>query len=138
MLPKGIRQNNPGNIERNSINWKGLSVEQPDGRFCSFVTPEYGIRAMVRILMTYHSRGTDTVEEIISTWAPKHENPLKNYINFVCSHMFIKPDEPIDINDPNDVIPLLEAIVKFENGIQPYEPEVFETAYYMALGKDKP
>lgn len=139
-IPKGIRLNNPGNIERTGIKWQGLAAEQPDARFCCFTDPVYGIRAMVRILMTYNGRGTDTIREIISTWAPKQEkaNPTESYIDFVASETLIGEDEPVDIDNPHDMIPILEAIVRFENGQQPYPYETFETAYYLATGKEKP
>lgn len=136
--PLGIRLNNPGNIVRNGIKWKGMDKDQPHPRFCRFTDPVHGIRAMIRILMTYNGRGIDTVPEIISAWAPKHENPLESYIDFICSEMFVKPDKIINIDDPRDVIPLCQSIVRFENGQNPYDYETFETAYYLATGKEKP
>lgn len=134
--PRGIRLNNPGNIKRNHIKWQGMSDIQPDPVFCSFRSPEYGIRAMVKILMTYNGRGIDTIREIVSSWAPKFENPLENYINFVSDKTLTKPDEPLDIENPHDIIPVLKAIVHFENGQQPYEPNVYTKAYFMAKGEE--
>lgn len=54
-IPRGIRNNNPGNI-RHSDQWKGLTPEQPDPDFCTFSTPEYGIRAMGVILLNYQRK----------------------------------------------------------------------------------
>ena len=50
--PRGIRNNNPGNIEHNGTNWQGMDNPPHDGRFIRFVTPQYGIRAMARVLTT--------------------------------------------------------------------------------------
>lgn len=45
--PRGIRNNNPGNIRWGS-DWKGLKKDgkQQDPSFCIFKTPEYGNRIM--------------------------------------------------------------------------------------------
>ena len=70
-LPRGIRNNNPGNLEMGSP-WQGLTKTPQDNRFCSFITPAYGIRALAVTLITYHDKrkaknGTriDTVREVI-------------------------------------------------------------------------
>ena len=52
---RGFRNHNPGNI-RHGDRWKGLSKGQPDPAFCTFVSPEYGIRAMGRSLLNYRRR----------------------------------------------------------------------------------
>ena len=51
LLPRGIRNNNPGNIKLGT-NWDGLSDEQNDDVFCQFKEPVWGIRALMRILLT--------------------------------------------------------------------------------------
>lgn len=62
--PRGIRNNNPGNI-RWGDDWKGLvpKDQRTDKSFCQFTTPEYGIRAMIIILRNYQRKyGLDTVK----------------------------------------------------------------------------
>ncbi len=51
-LPRGVRNNNPGNI-RLGIAWNGLAPEQTDPDFCQFITPQFGIRALCIVLLTY-------------------------------------------------------------------------------------
>lgn len=53
-LPRGIRNNNPGNIRWGS-DWQGLisEEERTDKSFCQFQDPVYGLRAMVKIIFTY-------------------------------------------------------------------------------------
>lgn len=46
--PRGIRNNNPGNIRRNGDPWQGLAETQGDKEFFTFTTPVYGIRALAR------------------------------------------------------------------------------------------
>ena len=56
-IPRGIRNNNPGNIRWSNDQWKGLipKDQASDKAFCVFRSPEYGIRAMARILRKYTS-----------------------------------------------------------------------------------
>lgn len=51
-IARGERNNNPGNI-RHGSKWQGLSAEQTDKDFCQFISPEYGIRAIYKLLQTY-------------------------------------------------------------------------------------
>ena len=120
--PRGIRNNNPGNIERSGVTWKGMSPDQSsDSRFIVFSSPEYGIRAMARVLKNYMAQGYNTVQKIINRWAPPIENDTGSYVRAVASHLGVDPTMPINV----DYIPLLiEAIIQHENGQQPYSTEV--------------
>ena len=44
-VPRGTRNNNPGNIRHSADAWKGMNVEQLDDSFVQFETPHFGIRA---------------------------------------------------------------------------------------------
>ena len=116
MEPRGIRNNNPGNIrfsERND--WVGQS--HSDGSFCVFTHSGYGIRAMTKLLLNYRKRGKNTVKEIIKTWAPASENDTKSYIKSVAKRVGISPD---DVLDDSHMPGLVAAIIHHENGKQPY------------------
>ncbi|MFI3272941.1 MAG: structural protein, partial [Pseudomonadota bacterium] len=54
-MPRGIRNHNPGNI-RHGDDWQGLRDTQTDKNFCQFVSPEFGIRALARVLMNYEKK----------------------------------------------------------------------------------
>lgn len=121
-LPRGIRNNNPGNIERNSIKWKGMSENQSDSRFVVFESPEYGIRALCRILRTYQSRyDLRTINEIINRYAPSGENYTENYIAFVEKETGYSQNKVLDLSNNDVIMKLVKAIIKFENGQQPYD-----------------
>ena len=77
---RGISNNNPGNLEYSKTNpWVGQTGD--DGRFAKFETPEHGIRALGRNLMSYQRQGIDTVSEIINRWAPPTDkNDTMSYI----------------------------------------------------------
>lgn len=140
---RGLRNNNPGNIDYHPSNqWQGLDKDKPsDGRFCRFVSPEYGIRAMARLILNYTKRdglpgvgghGIDTVEEIINRWAPPNENVTSAYVEQVAKALGVKPDTPINIADRAVMLLLVESIIKHENGIQPYSAELLLTGIDMA------
>jgi len=124
---RGIRNNNPGNI-RWGDEWKGLVPEgqRTDKSFCQFKAPEFGIRAMIIILRNYQSKyGLKTITGIIKRWAPPNENDTQAYIRSVAQATGTDADKPIDLTDSRKLFPLLQAIIKHENGTQPYEYDVF-------------
>lgn len=118
-LPRGIRNNNAGNLENNGIDWVGLSPVQTDSRFYQFTEPKYGIRALARVLKNYQNlHGINTVQGIINRWAPQHENNTGSYVAHVSSVLGVQKDQPINIEAY--LVPLTEAIILHENGVQPY------------------
>lgn len=124
---RGIRNNNPGNI-RWGDEWKGLvpEAQRTDKAFCQFKAPEFGIRAMIIILRNYQSKyGLKTITGIIKRWAPPNENDTQAYIRSVAQATGTDSDKPIDLTDSRKLFPLLQAIIKHENGTQPYEYDVF-------------
>lgn len=120
--PRGIRNNNPGNIVRSGVAWVGMSPDQSsDSRFIVFTAPEYGIRAMARVLNNYIANGYDTVQEIINRWAPPIENDTGSYVRSVATKLGLDPLSPVNTSH---VPALIEAIILHENGEQPYPPDV--------------
>lgn len=113
-LPRGIRNNNPGNI-RHGDNWVGMADTQKDKSFVTFVDAKYGIRAMVKVFRSYRNRGVVTLGGIISTWAPSNENDTEAYIKaaekstgWSRSHVVAESE--------GDYQTLIKAIIKRENG----------------------
>lgn len=84
--PRGLRNNNPLNIRRSNDKWQGLSAAQEDKEFFQFLCAAYGWRAAFVILTRsyYAKRGINTIEGIISRWAPSNENNTEGYIRRVC------------------------------------------------------
>jgi hypothetical protein len=71
--PRGIRNNNPGNI--NFAHQAGAKLEDgPGGRFAVFATMEEGISALARQIHLFVGRGINTVNAIISKYAPPSDN----------------------------------------------------------------
>ena len=133
-VSRGIRNNNPGNI-RWGDEWQGLvpKAQRTDKSFCQFVKPEYGIRAMIIILRNYQRKhGLNTVTGIIKRWAPPNENNTQAYINSVVQATGVTPDPRIDTSDSRFMMKLLQAIIKHENGSQPYGFDTFVRAVELA------
>lgn len=121
-LPRGIRNNNPGNIERTSVRWKGMAADQSaDSRFIVFTAPQWGIRAIARILLGDWREGQDTIASLIHEWAPPFENDTDAYVHAVGRACGVNPYEPCHI--PSLLPKMIPAIIKHENGMQPYTPE---------------
>lgn len=116
MTARGIRNNNPGNIRRTKDKWQGMADDQPDPDFVSFKSPEFGIRALVRVLLRYQDRGLDTVGEIIGTYAPPNENDTDAYVKAVCRSCGVLPEDKLDLDSVEVMLPLVKAIIKHETG----------------------
>ncbi|EPN6932282.1 hypothetical protein ACT2YA_001945 [Klebsiella variicola] len=132
--PRGVRNNNPGNLEASSSNpWIGQTGS--DGRFAKFETPEHGIRALGRNLISYQRQGIDTVGEVINRWAPPSDNnDTAAYIKAVCAQLGVTANQPLDASNPDTLQALCAAIIKHENGSQPYSQDQLSTGVSAALG----
>lgn len=126
-MVRGIRNNNPGNIRYNkSINWKGQKGPDDDG-YLIFQNSLMGIRALTLLIKNYNRiYGLNTIRKIISRWAPTNENDTESYIKSV-SKALNYPDN-VGLNFETQMLPLVKAIIKHENGIQPYEDDLIEQA----------
>lgn len=132
--PRGVRNNNPGNLEASSSNpWVGQTGS--DGRFAKFETPEHGIRALGRNLISYQRQGIDTVSDIINRWAPPSDNNNTDaYIKAVCAQLGVTPDQQLDASNPDTLKALCAAIIQHENGSQPYSDQQLATGVSAAIG----
>ena len=128
---RGERNNNPGNI-RHGSKWQGLSAQQTYKDFCQFVSPEYGIRAIYKLLQTYQKKyELNTVESIIDRYAPPNENNTAGYINRAAKDIGVSVNAPINVSSKPVAIALATAIVGVELGYQPYSQKVFEDAWLL-------
>lgn len=126
--PRGLRNNNPGNIVRTKDAWKGMSADQSaDNRFVVFDAPVWGLRALARILRGYIAGGNTSIAQIISKWAPTNENNTQAYINAVSASMGISPFADVGLDDYS-MSKLMAAIVQHENGQQPFDSNTFYQA----------
>lgn len=134
-IPRGIRNNNPGNIRKGKTTWLG-EVSGADKEFCTFETALYGLRALAKLLLNYSERyRLNTCRGIISRFAPASENNTKAYVKAVAGHLGLEPDEPFEVK--KKLLPLMQAIIAHENGASyagHYSQGELEKAIAMAGG----
>lgn len=115
-MVRGIRNNNPGNIDRNTTKWLGMADKQTDARFIVFKEMKYGCRAILKLLSTYYNKyNLYTVKDIISRWAPSTENDTSAYYKKVAKDLGVDPKEKL-IFTKDIYIALGKAITFYECG----------------------
>ena len=118
MTPRGIRNNNPGNIRITKDRWKGLSLVQADREFFQFTKMKWGYRALLRTLQNYRRRhGCQSIKDFISRWAPATENRTGNYIAAVCKKLQVPSTYCPDVDDRGTMCAMAAAISEVENGV---------------------
>lgn len=115
-LPRGLRNNNPGNIVRSRTKWQG-EVAGGDARFCTFSSMAYGYRALMKLLQNYQRvHKLYTIRQLITRWAPSSENNTARYIASVSRQTSFGADERIDLNEKRVATAVAAAISMVENG----------------------
>jgi hypothetical protein len=76
----------------------------------------HGYRAAFVTLATYLSRGWNTIEKIISHWAPPSENDTENYIAAVERWSGVPRSRELTAADGADYILIVAAMSFVENG----------------------
>ena len=134
-VTRGVRNNNPGNIRKDATNWRGLAAAslQTDPAFWVFVAALWGIRALAVILRNYQvQHGLNTVEQIVSRWAPPTENDTDAYVEAVARSIGVQPTATINVLEADTMRALVKAIIKHENGAQPYDESTIDAAVALA------
>lgn len=117
-LPRGLRNNNPGNIRIGVDQWVGEIRPSKDKEFCWFIDMKHGYRALIKLLQNYRRMyGCQTIDNMISRWAPPSENNTNAYIIDVCKQLQMPSSYVIDINDRDTMCALAAAISRHENGV---------------------
>ncbi|ASG43836.1 lytic transglycosylase [Citrobacter freundii] len=130
---RGERNNNPGNL--NFAGQAGAELERPGGRFARFETAFDGLRALSRQLMLYAGRGINSVEKIISTWAPASDNNnTAAYIQAVSQRLGVDPRVALNMKDPQTMSALMSSIIHHENGRNIYSRELIGKAAVAGIG----
>jgi hypothetical protein len=134
---RGLVNNNPGNIRPDkAYTWQGSTGEA--GGFVQFGSPEAGIRALTLNLLSYDQQGINTVQGIINRWAPPSENKTGSYINQVAKDLGVKPTDQLNVKDANVMRQLVDSIIKFENGKNPYDARTIDTGIALGFNRESP
>jgi len=116
MKPRGYRNNNPLNIRHNADVFQG-ETKGNDKSFKTFSTMPYGYRAAFVTLATYLSRGWNTIEKIISRWAPPIENDTEKYIANVEKWSGVPRNKVLTAANGADYVMIVSAMSAVENGV---------------------
>lgn len=120
MTPRGLRNNNPGNIRLSRTAWQGEVRPPQDASFCRFTTVAYGYRALIKLLQNYRKlHACHTVADFIRRWAPPAENDTAAYVASVCRYLQVGPEYVPDVDDKHTACLLAAAISQVENGVPP-------------------
>ena len=121
---RGFRNNNPGNI-RSGPKWIGLRAIQTDPDFAQFTSPEFGIRALAKLLINYQTNHrTTTIRLIIERYAPSVENDTEAYVQHVAKMVGTEPDLGYMLTNKTLMVDLVSAIIVHECGVQPYSRDI--------------
>ena len=121
---RGYKNCNPGNIEKSNDKFQGEVIPSQDKRFKQFQSMPYGYRAMFVTLDTYRKRGRDTIEKIITAWAPPVENHTDNYIECVAEWSGVDRNKVLTERSGEDYINIVAAMSRMENGVEAEMTEV--------------
>ena len=110
----GMRHNNPLNIKFSKYNdWDGQDSSK-SGTFVYFVNKNYGYRAAFKLMRNYISKyGANTIDKIVSRWAPPSENDTEHYINFVSDKTGIDKNSVVNESDLPSIV---AAMAMMETG----------------------
>lgn len=105
------RFNNPGNLR-----WaEGYETSNTkSGKFAAFPSLDEGVLAATKQLQIYAQRGTNTVRDIVSKWAPSNENNTEEYIRHVVRSTKFNENEKLNLNDPYVLAKLISAMASKE------------------------
>ncbi len=139
-MTRGYRNNNPGNIEKTFKDkaktiqtlWKGEVKNGNDKRFKTFASMEYGYRAIFVLLREYINKGYDTIEKIISRYAPPKENITEAYISAIENVAEIDRKQKINFGDTELIKNIVFGISEHENGVLP-DIEQINNGYNLLL-----
>lgn len=130
--PRGIRNNNPGNLIYTDIKWKGKlpKHQNKDRRFEMFIAPVYGVRAMIKDLKHDIEKGKATVPQIVEEYAPRFENNTDSYIATVCKDLKVSRQAKL-LPTKNTLHLLVLSMSRVETGGNYVTSQLFEQAYAM-------
>lgn len=129
MTSLGYKLNNPFNLRANHIPWQGLVVPSSNKDFCEFTTALFGLRAGFINLKSQLKQYINTIEAIITKYAPSIENDTDAYIKAVEKEIGI--NRYYTLQDYN-LKALGIAIIRHEQGSIIYDDTTINQALTLA------
>lgn len=117
--PPNINANNPLNV-------------QSGGRDIQYATPTAGLGKAWETLGSYGQKGINTVQKIVSTWAP---GAPPQYVANVAQALKVDPNQPLNMADPNVKGALIDAMRPNETGNRYAPPQGTGLAPELPVGQ---
>ena len=135
MSVRGLRNNNPGNIRKNSERWMHEIIPSQDSAFKQFDSMEWGVRALFHLLNNFRLLyGLDTIEKMIGRYAPPNENNTEAYIKSVSEWSNVSRSSSLTTTNRDVMVPIVEAMIRVETGIRSAVPrEVIDKGWKLFL-----
>lgn len=133
---RGLRNRNPANLRDTGDVWNGMTGV--DGqRFIQFEIDHDGIRAAARSMNIQSQRGVNTVRQIThqNSFAADN-NPEPEYREYMARRLGVGLNDQLDLNDPEPLASLTQAVIEFELGEAPYTREQYMNAVRDALHRE--
>jgi hypothetical protein len=114
--PRGLRNNNPGNIVKSSLKLKN-EIPGNDATYRTFKTMADGYTALFELLAIYIANGYNTIRKMFAHYesgSPKSD--IDNYVNYVSSTTGINPDAVLSMSQTANILAIAKAISQKENG----------------------
>ena len=73
------------------------------------------------------------MRQIISRYAPPNENQTTAYIQSVAKQLGVVPDTVINVEERGVLTVFIKAIIRMENGIQPYSDPTIQQGIDLCL-----
>jgi hypothetical protein len=87
---------------------------------------------LCKVLLLYGMKGVDTVAAIIARWAPSNENNTGAYVAAVAASMKVDPNIHLDVRQYSQLYPLVDAIIRHENGRNIYPRTTMDAGLALA------
>lgn len=129
-LPRGYRNNNPLNIRISSNKWNGKVSPNTDGAYEQFIDLVHGYRAALVLLRNYIKNGYNTIEKMITRWAPESDsNYTSNYIANVSRLTGIDKNQLISRDNKESLCKIAYAMSISENGYKDKDENDIKETY---------
>ena len=113
---RGIRNNNPGNLQKSRVKWQGKVIPSTDSRFEQFQNIHFGLRAMATDLTNDITlKKLDTLTKLTEVYAPRFENDTTSYISQIAIETGLNRNETINLT-PELLFKIMKAKIRVENG----------------------
>lgn len=129
---EALRYNNPGHLTKYSGVRRGLVENQPASDLLAFKRPLDGIRALAdRLIALQEVSGVLPLRDLLAQWAERRRADT-DFVESVAKLAGLELDAPADMTDYKVLRPVMDAIIRHENGRMPYTNSVMVKSLLLA------